>query len=68
MGYRPQPGAAWVQQILDGQPVGYLAKFEASTKLAFLTVHGAGHEVPTYKPAVALNMFASYLKGTYTGN
>jgi hypothetical protein len=67
MGYAPTTGAEWVQQHLDGQPVGYLTQFAASTKLALLTVHGAGHEVPTYKPAVALDLFAKYLKGVYTG-
>ncbi len=61
-------GAEWVQQVLNGQPVGYLAKFDPSTKLAFLTVHGAGHEVPTYKPDVALDLFTKYLNGDYTGN
>ena len=68
MGYLPVVGAEWQQQTLDGQPVGYLAQFHPSTKLAFLTVHGAGHEVPTYKPAVALNLFTKYLTGDYTGN
>ncbi len=68
LGINPQPGSKWVQQILDGQPVGYLTKFTPDTKFAFLTVHGAGHEVPTYKPAVALDLFTKFLDGTYTGN
>ncbi len=66
MGYGVASGADWQQQHLDGQPVGYLTQFKAGTKLALLTVHGAGHEVPTYKPAVALDMFTKYIRGAYT--
>ena len=47
LGYAPQSSTNWVQQTLNGQPTGYLTKFKAGTKLAFLTVHGAGHEVRT---------------------
>ena len=68
MGYNAVEGAEWIQQTLDGQPTGYLTQFTPETKLAFLTVHGAGHEVPTYKPAVALDLFSKYLNGHYTGN
>ena len=44
---------------------GYLTKFK-STKMAFLTVHNAGHEVPTYVPEVALDMWTKYLNGYFT--
>jgi len=66
LGYSLQRGSTWVQQLLDGQPVGYLTRWAKSTKLAFLTVHDAGHEVPTYKPKVALDLFTKYLNGEYT--
>ena len=29
-------------------------------------VHGAGHEVPAYKPEVALDLFTKYLQGYWT--
>ena len=29
----------------------------------FATVHGAGHEVPRYKPAFALTMIEKFVKG-----
>ena len=35
-------------------------------KLGFVTVHGAGHEVPTYKPEVALELWTKYLNGEWT--
>lgn len=47
------------------QTAGYLTKWK-NTKMGFLTIHGAGHEVPTYKPDVALDMWAKFLGGTFT--
>lgn len=40
---------------LDGQVAGYETIFKPASgnKFKFSTVHGAGHEVPTYKPAQA---------------
>lgn len=48
---------AWTDT--DGQVGGYLTKY---TGLNFVTVHGAGHEVPTYQPARALEVLRRYLK------
>lgn len=64
LGYNVQ-GRAWQQYTVNGQTAGYLTKWR-NTKLAFATVHGAGHEVPTYKPAEALALFDMYLKGELT--
>jgi carboxypeptidase C (cathepsin A) len=64
LGY-PIAGRAWQTYTVNGQTAGYLTKFQ-DTKLAFATVHGAGHEVPTYKPDVALYVFDAYLKGELT--
>ena len=36
-----------------------------SSGMAFVTVKGAGHEVPTYKPAAAFTMFQAFLNGTF---
>lgn len=58
-------GKEWQSWIVNGQTAGYLTKFKNS-KLAFATVHGAGHEVPTYKPAEALVLFKNYLSGAWT--
>ena len=64
LGYKVS-GRSWRSYTVNGQTAGYLTKWE-NTKLAFATVHGAGHEVPTYKPDVALYLFDSYLKGELT--
>jgi carboxypeptidase C (cathepsin A) len=29
----------------------------------FMTIHGAGHEVPAYRPEYALRMIEQFLKG-----
>lgn len=64
LGYKVD-GKKWVPYTVSGQTAGYLTKW-TNTKLAFATVHGAGHEVPTYKPEVALYLFDQYLKGAWT--
>jgi hypothetical protein len=50
---------------VSDQTAGYITKW-TNTKLAFATVHGAGHEVPTYKPDIALELFRMYLAGEIT--
>jgi len=58
-------GHPWQAYTVDGQVGGYLTKWK-NTKLAFATVHGAGHEVPTYKPEAAYWLWENYLKGELT--
>ena len=58
-------GRAWQAYTVSEQTAGYITKW-ADTKLAFATVHGAGHEVPTYKPEIALSLWKSYLAGELT--
>jgi carboxypeptidase C (cathepsin A) len=58
-------GKPWQAYTVDGQVGGYLTKW-SNTKLAFATVHGAGHEVPAYKPEAAYWLWESYLKGELT--
>jgi len=58
-------GQKWQTYTVNGQTAGYLTKWK-NTKLAFATVRGAGHEVPTYKPQEALWLWDSYLKGELT--
>ena len=50
---------------IDGQTAGFITKFETpfskDSRFSFVTVHDAGHEVPTYKPKEALELFEMYL-------
>ena len=58
----------WTTWMVDGQTAGYSTTFKTpfgkDSRFAFMTVHGAGHEVPTYKPKEALDLFQRYLKRT----
>ncbi len=66
LGYAPVKGKDWTNwKTSDGQLAGYMTKFKGA-RLAFATVHGAGHEVPTYKPQAAYEMFTSFLAGELT--
>ncbi len=66
LGYAPQSGKEWkAWKTEDGNLAGYLTKFKGA-RLAFATVHGAGHEVPTYKPAAGLQMFTNFIAGDLT--
>jgi carboxypeptidase C (cathepsin A) len=57
----------WTTWDVDGQTAGYITTFktpyEKHSRFSFVTVHGAGHEVPTYKPKEALKLFEMYLYG-----
>ena len=63
-----QVDSLWKTWILDGQTAGYITTFKTpfnkESRFAFMTVHGAGHEVPTYKPKEALDLFQKYLQNT----
>jgi len=51
------PWRAWYD---DGQVGGWTQEYEG---LTFVTVRGAGHEVPLHKPKQALTLFKSFLSG-----
>lgn len=54
-------GTEWTSWDYEGQVAGYVEKFDG---LTFATVHGAGHEVPTYKPAQALKLISAYFNAS----
>jgi len=60
-------GKSWKAYTYNQQTAGY-STIWADTGLGFLTIHGAGHEVPTYKPDVALDMWTRYIAGEFTRN
>ena len=55
----------WKVWTVDQQVAGYITHFNtphsSNSRLIFATVHFAGHEVPTYKPKEAFELFQSYL-------
>ncbi|XP_059635963.1 serine carboxypeptidase II-2 [Cornus florida] len=51
------PWRAWYD---DGQVGGWTQEYEG---LTFVTVRGAGHEVPLHKPKLALSLIKSFLAG-----
>jgi carboxypeptidase C (cathepsin A) len=55
----------WKTWYVDGQTAGYTTKFKTpyskESRFSFMTVHSAGHEVPTYKPKEALVLFDMYV-------
>lgn len=52
-------GAHWAPwKDNDGQPAGFVTQFDKN--LTLVTVHGAGHEVPTYTPKTAFQILEFY--------
>ncbi|XP_047336729.1 serine carboxypeptidase-like 40 [Impatiens glandulifera] len=49
----------WRPWILDQEVGGYTQVYEGD--LTYVTVRGAGHEVPSFKPARALTLISSFL-------
>jgi carboxypeptidase C (cathepsin A) len=57
----------WYNQ--DGQTAGFITTFKTpfskESRFSFITVHDAGHEVPTYKPKDALELFEMYINNKF---
>jgi hypothetical protein len=55
----------WKPWKVLGQTAGFVTHFDlgknARGSLSFATVHGAGHEVPAYRPQEALDLFHKFL-------
>ncbi|XP_047311374.1 serine carboxypeptidase II-2 [Impatiens glandulifera] len=52
--------SSWHAWYDDGQVAGWVQEYEG---LTFVSVRGAGHEVPLHKPKQALTLFKSFLEG-----
>lgn len=65
LGVKPKPARLWSPwHSEDSQIAGYTTHFEVeSGTFTFATVHGAGHEVPAYKPRQAYLLFENFLNG-----
>ncbi|KAG6482436.1 hypothetical protein ZIOFF_059067 [Zingiber officinale] len=55
--------APWRAWMLNSEVGGYTVVYDHN--LTFATVRGAGHEVPSYQPARALEMIKSFLQGLH---
>ncbi|KAG6483829.1 hypothetical protein ZIOFF_060529 [Zingiber officinale] len=55
--------APWRAWMLNSEVGGYTVVYDHN--LTFTTVRGAGHEVPSYQPARALEMIKSFLQGLH---
>ncbi|KAG6482437.1 hypothetical protein ZIOFF_059068 [Zingiber officinale] len=55
--------APWRAWKLNSEVGGYTVVYDHN--LTFATVRGAGHEVPSYQPARALEMIKSFLQGLH---
>lgn len=69
LGADPMSGHLWKPWKTNGQTAGFVTHFDLGNKteatFTFATVHGAGHEVPTYRPIEALQMFKIFLRGEW---
>jgi len=55
--------SSWRPWLLDNQVAGYVVEYQAPVRFTFLTVKGAGHEVPMYSPLRALAMIQRVIAG-----
>ena len=56
----------WKVYHFESQIAGYLTQF-IDDRFKFLVIRGAGHEVPTYTPAVSLDMLRRFLDWNWSG-
>ena len=68
LGFAPQAAHLWQPWKVNREVAGYKTNFELGAdarangaEFIFATVHGAGHEVPAYRPMEALEMFRKFL-------
>ena len=66
IGAVPKPDKFWKPWKFNGKTAGFLTEFDlgvTNSSFIFVTVHGAGHEMPAYRPAEAFAMFESFFSG-----
>jgi hypothetical protein len=70
LGFKVKTNKYWNVWEIDGQTAGYITQFNTpfsdAARLTFMTVHFAGHEVPTYKPKEAFYLFKAFLANDYS--
>ena len=67
LGYAERtPWHPWRSPLKEGgepRRAGYAIAYETPTNFSLVTVQGAGHMVPTFKPRFALTMLTKFLAG-----
>ena len=65
LGVDPLPDQDWREWRVHKQTAGFVTRFDlgnqTGSRFLFATVHGAGHEVPAYRPVEALKLFQKFL-------
>ena len=65
LGVQPHLDKDWNEWSVNKQTAGFVTHFDlgesSSSNFIFATVHGAGHEVPAYRPKEALKLFRKFL-------
>ena len=65
LGFAPKADRLWQSWKMKGEVAGFVTEFELESEtkgsFVFATVHGAGHEVPAYRPMEALELFRKVL-------
>jgi len=65
LGVDPIHDHDWNEWTVNQQTAGFVTRFDlgdkSHSKFIFATVHGAGHEVPAYRPMEALELFTQFL-------
>jgi len=65
LGYTPNEAMNWKAWKVDEQIAGYYTEFDVPNgKFAFVTVHGAGHMVPSTQPKRGFALFEQFLQKT----
>lgn len=68
LGVNATTDLSWQPWKVEEQTAGYVTAFDlgsSQANLTFVTVHGAGHEVPAYRPLEALELFKKYFSGQW---
>jgi carboxypeptidase C (cathepsin A) len=67
IGADPKSNELWKPGRYNQQTAGYITQFDlgatSNSSFTFVTVHGAGHDVPAYRPAESLALVKSFFQG-----
>jgi hypothetical protein len=69
LGFPVIPGKGWESWMVASQIAGFCRTYDVGPKgaLAWCSVRGAGHMVPTFKPAQALALFECFVRDDCSG-